>query len=562
MSEGFSWQNEEFGVGSIVVGRYLVEAVLGRGGQGVVVKALDTKNFDNPVVIKALLDEVTDKWSRDKFESERRALARLQGASGIVNLLDSGKTERGRDYTVLEFIEGYPLTKILKQLPGNLTRAAELFRQSAAAVHFAHQKQIYHRDLKPDNLMISHPGTRGELVKVVDFGIAKQTTPTGTNIEMTTNIVGTPFYIAPNVFDGNSQPLKDDIYALGLIAYEMVTGSFPLEKDDFISEQMQFNFIKYRFMQAEMTKYPPSQKNPELSAAVDEIILKALSENPSDRYDSAEEFGEKLHQALLNPQAEIQKTQPLVTKVESENPPPGIVETESETITSVEEKPKNLVVPIAAGAAGLFVVLLLGMLALMWFLRTSDTPIAANTGNRNSNLPNVQNSNVNVVSNSNNSTPQPPSQTPTPSISPTVSATPSGSITPADFTVGVDKKDKNNQLSPASFDETFKAGDGIRINIYSDKSGSLQIFLKGSDGTTQRVHNAKIQAGKTFVFPRPQWIFFDNKPGTETIYTVITEGNSPEKISVDELDAQSGGKTEFTTTKGSAVRIVKLNHGK
>lgn len=528
--------DEEFSIGSKVKERYLIDKILGSGGQGFVVKALDTENFNNPVVIKVLQKNLTDKWSLDKFKEEQRALAELQGATGIVNLIGSGKTESGREYTILEFVDGELLTDLIDDLPNNLPRVAGLFEQITSAIEYAHQKGIYHRDLKPNNIMVAAPNTKNERIKIIDFGIAKQTINKLFNIALTENIVGTPFYISPNALDGKPDPSADDIYALGIIAYEMVTGQFPVSKEN-------FSLAKLLNMQKKINEYPPGEKNRLLSKDVDQVILKALSEEPDNRYKSAEMFGDELRRALLQPFVEV--TQPI----------------QEPEIKKGKAIAAFVIIPLV-----LLLGLMLGLIGIWAIFNSNKTPeIASNTTAQNLN----NSANVAVVNTNSNSLPgssvsnSAPLKTPAPTVSPMQSKTPdSASFSPNDLTIALAKQVKGNESIPASTAENFKARDGIRLNIASEKNGFLQIFLKDNSGKVHKVFNSKINAGKPISFPSPLWIFFDNKPGTETIYVVISNPDKPEKTGVNSLDNQSGGNLEFTTENGSAVKIIKLNHSR
>lgn len=510
----------DFSIGTLFEERYLIEKVLGEGGQGIVVKALDKKNYDNPVVIKALKKNVVDKWSLDKFKEEQRALAQLQGATGIVKLIDNGKTKTERDYTIMEFVDGALLTNLIDDLPNNLPRVAALFQQIISAVEYAHRREIYHRDLKPDNIIVANPNTRAELTKIIDFGIAQQTIGRLSDIEVTSNIVGTPYYLSPNALDGKPDAKLDDIYSLGMIAYTMVTGQFPIPKD-------QFSFATLRIMQKEINLYPPSEKNKTLSKEIDRIILKALAEEPTERYESAEVFGDELSRALFQPF--VGETRPIEPEAEA-------------------KKGNALFFIIPILLFGIF----LGLLG-WWAIFSSDKKPKIISNNSAQNINRAVNSaveNTNLARNSSNVNSAP---TPTPTVT-------SGSIDQGDLSIGMVKQIKGNESVPTDASETFKAGDGIRLNITSAKDGFLQIFLKDNSGKTQKVMNSKIEANKPVSFPSPQWIFFDDKPGTETVYVVISDSNAPEKTDVGSLENQSGGDTEFTTGKGSVVRVVRLNH--
>lgn len=513
----------DFSIGTLFEERYLIEKVLGEGGQGIVVKALDTKNYDNPVVIKALKNNVTDKWSLDKFKEEQRALAQLQGATGIVKLIDNGKTKIGRDYTIMEFVDGELLTNLIDDLPDNLPRVAALFQQIISAVEYAHRREIYHRDLKPDNIIVANPNTRAELTKIIDFGIAQQTIGRLDNIEATSNIVGTPYYLSPNALDGKADAKFDDIYSLGMIAYTMTTGQFPIPKEN-------FSFATLRIMQREIDLYPPSEKNKTLSKEVDRIILKALAEEPNERYDSAEAFGDELSRALFQPFGG--ETRPIEPEVKKRKFNVNFL---------------YLIIPV------LLFAVFLGLLG-WWAIFGSDKKkefVSNNSAQNTNRAINSATENTNLSRNSANAN---TAATPTPSPAPD-----SNSFEPNDLSIDIVKQTKGSESVRTDASETFKAGDGIRLNISSAKDGFLQIFLKDNGGKTQKVLSSKIEANKTLSFPSPQWIFFDDKPGTEIVYVVVSDPKAPEKTDVGSLENQSGG-TEFTTGKGSAVKVVRLNH--
>lgn len=540
-------QDNELAIGKKIADQYLIEDVLGQGGMGLVLKATDLKNFNRLVVIKVLLDNLSDKWSADKFTQESRALTILQDSENIVNLLDHGETPLGRKYMVLEHIEGVVLSDVLEELPQNLPRVQNLFRQIANGVSFAHQNKIFHRDLKPENIMIKFPHTKGELVKILDFGIAKQDAPQGINVEQTTGIIGSPYYMAPNILDGNAHPVQDDIYALGLILYEMLTGQYPNN----FKKQKKFSFTDLRNVQANIWDFPPKEINKLLLLdykEIDNVIFKALDPNPEKRFESVEDFLDAFNKVMEGGTTKI-------------DPRPS---------------PKNGKLLMFAATALALLFALFGIGGLLYYFGSTQTPeIAAADTSKTPEISNVQNANVqnaqtpanvarNTPTSGDNYVFDHSSSSTTPTPIPTLSPNPASinPINPDDFSVQVGQKGKNNNVIPATFNQTFKAGDHIRLDVSSQKNGVVQILWKDNRGKTQKFPPTRISANKNFSFPSPNWIGFDSNPGTETIYVVISEPNSKEKIDVAILDSQSNGKTEFNTEKGSAVRIYKLNHEK
>jgi tRNA A-37 threonylcarbamoyl transferase component Bud32 len=275
----------------ILKDRYAIEKELGRGGIGVVYLARDTQLHAKPVVIKVLLEAVEDSedsaWFKKKFRQEIEALSRLNHPS-IVGVLDAGETPDGRLFIVMEFVAGVTLRSVLTSEGLRLAHAAQIVRQISHALSAAHDRGIFHRDLKPENIMLQDLGEGEELVKLIDFGIA--TVPDSqiaANADVT-QVAGTLPYMAPEQLMGKPSAASD-IYALAVIAYEMVTGRLPF--------QARLSAQRYQMQQAGV-KVKPADLRPDLPAAAQDVILKALAFEPKDRYPRARDFGEALARAL------------------------------------------------------------------------------------------------------------------------------------------------------------------------------------------------------------------------------------------------------------------------
>src|SRR3954466_5366072 len=279
--------------GTTLDGRYLIERELGRGGIGVVYLAHDQQLMGKPVVIKILLEQMletdSDGWVKRKFRQEVEALARIDHP-GVVGVLHAGEMSDGTPYLVMQYIEGHSLRSVMKPEGINLQRAAHLIRQIGQALGSAHQRGIYHRDLKPENIMLQALGEGEEFVKLIDFGVATvKDSQVATNKE-TTAVVGTVSYMAPEQFIGRPSAASD-IYALGVIAYEMVAGRRPF------NPETPFQLLE---MQREGVRVKPSDLRPSLPAAADTLILQALSFEQEERPSSAKDFGEGLARLLMN----------------------------------------------------------------------------------------------------------------------------------------------------------------------------------------------------------------------------------------------------------------------
>ena len=275
----------------ILKDRYLIEQELGRGGISIVYLARDQQLLSRPVVVKVLLAGVEESeqyiWLKKKFQQEIEALTRLNHP-GIVGVFDAGEMPDGKPYLVMQFIEGRNLRSALQPQGLPLARVARLMRQIGQALSAAHERGVYHRDLKPENIMLQPLSEGEELVKLIDFGIARVKDSHVAASSEVTRIAGTPAYMAPEQLTGKASAASD-IYALGVIAYEMVTGQRPFNE--------QSAALLYQVQQAGV-KIKPRDLRPDLPEAAQRAILKALSFNPVDRHRRARELGDELAQAL------------------------------------------------------------------------------------------------------------------------------------------------------------------------------------------------------------------------------------------------------------------------
>jgi serine/threonine-protein kinase len=259
------------------VGRYQIIAELGRGAMGVVYQALDP-TIGRTIAIKSIrLQDLTDTAERERLRE--RLVREAQSAGilshpGIVTIYDIAE-ENGMAYIFMEFVNGPPLEKMLlhEQTPDKET-ILSIFRQTAAALDYAHKKGIVHRDIKPANIMIHEDGT----AKVTDFGVAKivsqQMTLAGT-------MMGTPSYMSPEQVQGTAVSGRADQFSLAVIAYEVLTGEKP-----FVAEYLPT--LLFKIVREEPLL--PQRLNPTLGPNVGSVLHKALSKNAADRYDTCTEF--------------------------------------------------------------------------------------------------------------------------------------------------------------------------------------------------------------------------------------------------------------------------------
>ncbi len=278
-------------VGSIIAERYHVMKKLGEGGMGQVYLAEHVKMGRKSAVKVMNPGMVNDADAISRFNREA-ANASMINHPNVAGIYDFGETSDGLIYLAMEFIEGESLTAIVER-EGALTpkRAANIIKQTADGLQVAHDMGIVHRDLKPDNIMIAKKRDGTDLVKVVDFGIAKAAGNENQKVTKTGLVVGTPEYMSPEQLSGDKLDGKSDIYSLALVAFNVLTGKLP-----FPAESAQESMIM------RLTDDPATLKSikPDVnwSPEVQAVMKKALERKRDDRYQKASYFGDALWNAL------------------------------------------------------------------------------------------------------------------------------------------------------------------------------------------------------------------------------------------------------------------------
>src|SRR5271166_5906063 len=225
------------GVGAVLAGRYKLVEEIGEGGMGSVWMAQQTTPVKRVVAVKVIKAGMDSRTVLARFEAERQALA-LMDHPNIARVLDAGTTGSGRPFFVMELVRGIPITDYCDQTQLTPRERLELFVPVCNAIQHAHHKGIIHRDIKPSNVLVeSHDGR--PVPKVIDFGLAKATS----GLQLSEHslytafgtVAGTPLYMAPEqaTFNALDVDTRADIYALGVILYELLTGSTPIERDTF-----------------------------------------------------------------------------------------------------------------------------------------------------------------------------------------------------------------------------------------------------------------------------------------------------------------------------------------
>jgi predicted ATPase len=274
--------------GTLLNGRYLLEAELGRGGMGVVYRAMDTL-LQRPVAVKVLSKEDTGSQGRLRLLHEAQAAAKLNYPN-IVTVFDAGEIE-DMPYLVMELVEGVSL---FHRKPETINETIRIARQICKALEHAHRNGIIHRDLKPENVLVTPDGT----AKLMDFGLARSV---ASRLTGEGSLIGTVLYLAPEQALGKELDGRSDLYALGVMLYELTTGQLPFSGDDPFA-------VITQHLHAPVV--PPRAKNEAIPVALDSLIVRLLSKNPDERPPSAAVVIELLDEVALAP-----------TKAQVEAPP-------------------------------------------------------------------------------------------------------------------------------------------------------------------------------------------------------------------------------------------------
>ena len=354
--------------GSVIGNRYKIQEKIGNGGMATVYKALD-QILNRYVAVKVLREEfTTDEEFIKRFNAEAQSAARLIHPN-IVSVYDVGQ-EYNIYYIVMELIQGKTLKQIIEE-DGHLSWkwAVNIAIQIASALEMAHKNNIIHRDIKPHNIMITEDG----VAKVTDFGIAKAVSNSTITAFGTT--LGSVHYFSPEHARGGYTDSKSDLYSLGVVMYEMVTGKVPFDADTPVS-------IALKHMQEEPV--PPIKVNKEIPFAVNQIILKAMKKDPNERYQNASEMIKDLNIALKRPEGGFVEERNFEDSFTRRIPTVNVSDNRNENIKSdkEEEKPKGKLATFfynhpktkVASIIALFVLIFVATLVITLTVINSSSP--------------------------------------------------------------------------------------------------------------------------------------------------------------------------------------------
>ncbi len=286
-------------IASEKLGRYEILSELGHGAMGVVYKAIDPL-IDRIVAIKTIKFDLSSDDSADfeeRFYREAKSAGRLNHPN-IVTIYDVGKSDNTA-YIAMEFLEGQLLKDVLDvHTAMSIDKIVDIAAQIAEGLAYAHKNGIVHRDIKPSNIML----VQGDTIRITDFGIARMSTSSKT---IAGTVMGSPRYMAPEQVVGKAIDGRSDLFSLGVVLYELLTGESPFDADN-------INTTMYRIVNEVPT--PPKTLNPRLPGVFDYIVAKALAKHPDERYQSGGEFARDLRNykdLSINPSATVALNHPI-----------------------------------------------------------------------------------------------------------------------------------------------------------------------------------------------------------------------------------------------------------
>jgi serine/threonine protein kinase len=349
-------------IGTVVDGRYRIEQQIGEGGMGVVYK-ISHVSLNKTLALKLLRGEMAkDPEVVQRFIQEAQSATQI-GHENIIDISDFGRLPDGTVYFVMEYLNGHPLNDIIKRggsIP--VSDAVSIIRQIAGALGAAHQRGIVHRDMKPDNVYVVKRGEEANFVKVLDFGIAK-VGGASNKLTRTGMVFGTPHYMSPEQAAGQSVDARTDIYALGVIMYEMFTGRVPFDADTFMGV-----LTKHMFEKPEPMTTAGAERQ---LGALESITMRALEKKPENRYQSMQELIDDLDRVMGGgrPALRVAPHQPSAIADALEPRSKSEMRLEEQlgggapriTVPGMSKRPWGL---IAGGAVGLSIIVLIAVLAL------------------------------------------------------------------------------------------------------------------------------------------------------------------------------------------------------
>lgn len=506
------------------IGRFKIEALLGRGGMGEVYKAFDP-TLQRTVAVKTVRPDIDRPEYLDRLMREAQACARLSHPN-IVTVYEAGQID-GIVYIAMEYLQGQNLSQVLERNDLSFEAKIRILQQVLEALHHAHGLDVVHRDIKPSNIHIQSDGS----VKLVDFGLARMLQ--ADTLTASGNVLGTPHYASPEQLKGEAIDRRTDIYSTGVMAYEMLSGRRPFEPDN---SSISSIILKVIQQPAEPMNTDMSRLLPEIES----IVSRAMSKAPSERFQSADE----MRQALVG---FLEKSRTQITLIESHGGSTVVV---PPAALPIPEMPLSAAVPPAGSRAlwwvGGAVAAAVVAVMMLWPASASESapepavtdaaPIAAAPAAA---PPVTPASPAPVAAAASTSAPVPESAAraaePAAVPAPAVTARQLFASTTGTPSAGLRYRLIQQRADGSEVDvdtaTTFHSGDKVKLSFESNIAGYLYVASQGSSGNwTVLFPSAQINGGRNQLAPLEEydvpsdggWFKFDDTVGTETLFVFLS----------------------------------------
>ena len=513
------------------VGRFKVEAVLGRGGMGEVYKAFDP-TLQRIVAVKTVRPDIDRPEYLDRLMREAQACARLSHPH-IVTVYEAGQID-GIVYIAMEYLQGQNLSQVLERNDLSFEAKIRILQQVLEALHHAHGLDVVHRDIKPSNIHIQSDGS----VKLVDFGLARMLE--ADTLTASGNVLGTPHYASPEQLKGEEIDRRTDIYSTGVMAYEMLSGRRPFEPDN---SSISSIILKVIQQPAEPMNTDMSRMLPEIES----IVSRAMSKAPTDRFQSADE----MRQALAD---FLDKSRVQISQIESHGGSTVVVP----QARAVPEMPLSAAVPedgwrrlwwaggAAAAVAAVLVAVLVGWPASNVESAAApapNVPVLAAAAPSAAVTPPVSPATAPVPAAVTTTAAAAPAPRPGGDARPVEPGVPAPAATAKQLfssTTGAPAAGLRYRLiqhKPDGTDvdvdtaTTFHSGDKVKLSFESNISGYLYVAMQGSSGNWAVLFpSAQINGGRNQLAPLEEydvpsdggWFQFDENVGTENLFVFLS----------------------------------------
>jgi len=509
------------------IGRFRVEALLGRGGMGEVYKAFDP-TLQRTVAVKTVRPDIDRPEYLDRLMREAQACARLSHPN-IVTVYEAGQID-GVVYIAMEYLQGENLSQVLERKGLSFEEKIRILSQVLDALHHAHLLDVVHRDIKPSNIHVQPDGS----VKLVDFGLARMLT--ADTLTASGNVLGTPHYASPEQLKGEAIDRRTDIYSTGVMAYEMLSGRRPFEPDNSSISSVILKVIQEapKPMDTDMSRMLPEIEN---------IVSRAMAKAPVDRFQSADDMRVALNNFLESSRVRI-------SAIESRDglstivvPPAGAVEP-APTAFDQQERPSRMGWWLGGAAAAAAVVAML----VAWPSSNVESAVASIPAPP---PPAAATAPATGVEAPASSAPAPApidtaSKPAVPVSSTVANALPASTDLPVTAkqlftaTTGpvaaglryrlIQKMADGSEVDVDSA-KTFHSGDQVKLSFESNIAGYLYVAMQGSSGTwTVLFPSVEINGGRNAVAPLEpydvpsgnDWFQFDHNVGTEHLFVFLS----------------------------------------